>query len=306
MRTSCSAAIPCSIRAWAAPTCRAATRTRSTRACAAWRTWRRAPASIPATARTRRLRIRAGCCGWDWGYLAAGTRSRREETRMADERMRLMALVRAESRVGHAEHDGPALQAVHRRQRVVPGEHLVPVRLPGLYRRGALHRPHRRRGLRRRPTGSTWKTTSSPASWAGCAPGPASRPAAAGGWTSPSPSAGSSAWPRTTAPSSTPGRARRAPSRRRWPWSAPARRASPPPATWPSWATASRSTRRCQWRAACSPSGIPEWRLPRDLCNEEIDQYLAALGVEIKAQHADRHDHHARVDRRAASRTPSR
>ena len=28
--------------------------------------------------------------------------------------------------------------------------------------------------------------------------------------------------------------------------------------------------------------GIPEWRLPRDLCDEEIDQYLAAMGVEIK------------------------
>lgn len=28
--------------------------------------------------------------------------------------------------------------------------------------------------------------------------------------------------------------------------------------------------------------GIPEWRLPRDLCNEEINEYLGALGVEIK------------------------
>lgn len=28
--------------------------------------------------------------------------------------------------------------------------------------------------------------------------------------------------------------------------------------------------------------GIPEWRLPRDLCKREIDEYLAALGVEIK------------------------
>ncbi|MGI8588047.1 MAG: FAD-dependent oxidoreductase [Chloroflexia bacterium] len=28
--------------------------------------------------------------------------------------------------------------------------------------------------------------------------------------------------------------------------------------------------------------GIPEWRLPRDLCNEEIDQYMAAMGVELK------------------------
>ncbi|MEO8284866.1 MAG: FAD-dependent oxidoreductase [Chloroflexota bacterium] len=29
-------------------------------------------------------------------------------------------------------------------------------------------------------------------------------------------------------------------------------------------------------------TGIPEWRLPRDLCKREIDEYLAALGVEIK------------------------
>ncbi len=28
--------------------------------------------------------------------------------------------------------------------------------------------------------------------------------------------------------------------------------------------------------------GIPEWRLPRDLCKREIDEYLTALGVEIK------------------------
>lgn len=28
--------------------------------------------------------------------------------------------------------------------------------------------------------------------------------------------------------------------------------------------------------------GIPEWRLPRDLCNEEIDQYMASMGVEIR------------------------
>jgi NADPH-dependent glutamate synthase beta subunit-like oxidoreductase len=28
--------------------------------------------------------------------------------------------------------------------------------------------------------------------------------------------------------------------------------------------------------------GIPEWRLPRDVCEEEIDQYLAAMGVEVK------------------------
>jgi NADPH-dependent glutamate synthase beta subunit-like oxidoreductase/ferredoxin len=28
--------------------------------------------------------------------------------------------------------------------------------------------------------------------------------------------------------------------------------------------------------------GIPEWRLPRDLCKREIDEYLAALGIEIK------------------------
>jgi NADPH-dependent glutamate synthase beta subunit-like oxidoreductase/ferredoxin len=29
-------------------------------------------------------------------------------------------------------------------------------------------------------------------------------------------------------------------------------------------------------------TGIPEWRLPRDLCRREIDDYLKALGVEIK------------------------
>ena len=29
-------------------------------------------------------------------------------------------------------------------------------------------------------------------------------------------------------------------------------------------------------------AGIPEWRLPRDLCKREIDEYLTALGVEIK------------------------
>jgi NADPH-dependent glutamate synthase beta subunit-like oxidoreductase len=29
-------------------------------------------------------------------------------------------------------------------------------------------------------------------------------------------------------------------------------------------------------------AGIPEWRLPRDLCRLEIDEYLQALGVEIK------------------------
>jgi NADPH-dependent glutamate synthase beta subunit-like oxidoreductase len=29
-------------------------------------------------------------------------------------------------------------------------------------------------------------------------------------------------------------------------------------------------------------AGIPEWRLPRDLCRLEIDEYLAALGVDIK------------------------
>jgi NADPH-dependent glutamate synthase beta subunit-like oxidoreductase len=29
-------------------------------------------------------------------------------------------------------------------------------------------------------------------------------------------------------------------------------------------------------------AGIPEWRLPRDLCKREVDQYLQALGVEIK------------------------
>lgn len=28
--------------------------------------------------------------------------------------------------------------------------------------------------------------------------------------------------------------------------------------------------------------GIPEWRLPRDLCKREVDEYLAALGVEIR------------------------
>jgi NADPH-dependent glutamate synthase beta subunit-like oxidoreductase len=28
--------------------------------------------------------------------------------------------------------------------------------------------------------------------------------------------------------------------------------------------------------------GIPEWRLPRDLCKQEVDEYLKALGVEIK------------------------
>ena len=36
-----------------------------------------------------------------------------------------------------------------------------------------------------------------------------------------------------------------------WPSSAPARRASPPPATWPRWATRSRSSRRCTRPAAC-------------------------------------------------------
>src|SRR5207253_3658254 len=29
-------------------------------------------------------------------------------------------------------------------------------------------------------------------------------------------------------------------------------------------------------------AGIPEWRLPRDLCKREIDEYLAALGIELK------------------------
>lgn len=29
-------------------------------------------------------------------------------------------------------------------------------------------------------------------------------------------------------------------------------------------------------------AGIPEWRLPRDLCKREVDDYLTALGVEIK------------------------
>ncbi len=29
-------------------------------------------------------------------------------------------------------------------------------------------------------------------------------------------------------------------------------------------------------------AGIPEWRLPRDLCRREINEYLTALGVEIK------------------------
>jgi NADPH-dependent glutamate synthase beta subunit-like oxidoreductase/ferredoxin len=29
-------------------------------------------------------------------------------------------------------------------------------------------------------------------------------------------------------------------------------------------------------------AGIPEWRLPRDLCRLEVDEYLKALGVEIK------------------------
>ena len=29
-------------------------------------------------------------------------------------------------------------------------------------------------------------------------------------------------------------------------------------------------------------AGIPEWRLPRDLCKREIDDYLAALGVDIR------------------------
>lgn len=29
-------------------------------------------------------------------------------------------------------------------------------------------------------------------------------------------------------------------------------------------------------------AGIPEWRLPRDLCKREINEYLTALGVEIK------------------------
>jgi formate dehydrogenase major subunit len=29
-------------------------------------------------------------------------------------------------------------------------------------------------------------------------------------------------------------------------------------------------------------AGIPEWRLPRDLCKREIDEYLTALGIEIK------------------------
>src|SRR5437763_827300 len=29
-------------------------------------------------------------------------------------------------------------------------------------------------------------------------------------------------------------------------------------------------------------AGIPEWRLPRDLCKRELDDYMAALGVEIK------------------------
>jgi NADPH-dependent glutamate synthase beta subunit-like oxidoreductase/ferredoxin len=29
-------------------------------------------------------------------------------------------------------------------------------------------------------------------------------------------------------------------------------------------------------------AGIPEWRLPRDLCKRELDEYMAALGVDIK------------------------
>ena len=29
-------------------------------------------------------------------------------------------------------------------------------------------------------------------------------------------------------------------------------------------------------------AGIPEWRLPRDLCKRELDEYLTALGVEIR------------------------
>ena len=29
-------------------------------------------------------------------------------------------------------------------------------------------------------------------------------------------------------------------------------------------------------------AGIPEWRLPRDLCKREIDEYLAALGVDLQ------------------------
>ena len=80
---------------------------------------------------------------------------------------------------------------------------------------------------------------------------------------------------RAARPSRSPSRtARRSPS-----W-ARARPASPPPGSSRARATASRSSRRRRSRAACSRLGIPAYRLPNDVVDDDVAN-VTAIGVEI-------------------------
>ncbi len=69
---------------------------------------------------------------------------------------------------------------------------------------------------------------------------------------------------------------------RGWPSSAPARPAWPARATWRRWATPSRSTTCTPPRGGMMVGGIPVWRLPREVTHEECDEYLDALGIEVR------------------------
>ena len=70
-------------------------------------------------------------------------------------------------------------------------------------------------------------------------------------------------------------------------------------------ATPRPSSRRCRWPAACSASGIPDYRLPQDTLQREIDQ-ITALGVDLQTGQALRQRLHRRlaVRRRLQGRLP--
>ena len=70
------------------------------------------------------------------------------------------------------------------------------------------------------------------------------------------------------------------PAARKWPWSAPAPAASPPPANWPSTATPSPSIEALHKPGGVLVYGIPEFRLPKKIVEEEVGR-LERAGVKI-------------------------
>ena len=94
-------------------------------------------------------------------------------------RMRLLAFVDASFYAPIHGALREALPDLHRRSAVVLRQHPVHDGLPVAHRHLALHRPDRRRPVRRLASSSTGSTTSSPVVWAACAPDPARTPAAA-------------------------------------------------------------------------------------------------------------------------------